>query len=149
MSKKRPITPVFDFRRQWIINLRTLIEKPTKIPAETLMRVHRVTRLPVLQAKVFLENASPLFYSRFVAAVNAASINSNETIVLCDPMEKEPETQKVIENVENEVKELFRDRQHKSGFSRLFAHHKKQILKDRFGIEWFTPAEMNPGIIFD
>jgi hypothetical protein len=25
----------------------------------------------------------------------------------------------------------------------------KQILKDEFGIEWFTPSEMNPHIIFD
>ena len=35
------------------------------------------------------------------------------------------------------------------GFCHLMWHHKKRILKDDHGIEWSSPAELNPHIWYD
>lgn len=35
------------------------------------------------------------------------------------------------------------------GYCYPFWSTKKQILKDRFGIDWQTPEELNPDVLFD
>ena len=35
------------------------------------------------------------------------------------------------------------------GFCHLFWHNKRRILRERYGVEWRTPVELNPQIIFE
>ena len=35
------------------------------------------------------------------------------------------------------------------GYCHLFWAEKKRILRERYGIDWKTPAERYPGVIFD
>ena len=35
------------------------------------------------------------------------------------------------------------------GYCHLFWNTKKRILREQYGIDWKTPAEEHPGIIFD
>jgi len=35
------------------------------------------------------------------------------------------------------------------GFCHRYWHTKKRILKKQFGIQWFSPVDMNWGIMFD
>jgi hypothetical protein len=37
----------------------------------------------------------------------------------------------------------------KPGSCHLDWHHRKQLLMEHYGIEWFTPVELNPGVHFD
>ena len=36
-----------------------------------------------------------------------------------------------------------------SGLCHLFWIYKKQVLKEKYGIEWRSPSEMTPHVIFD
>jgi hypothetical protein len=52
------------------------------------------------------------------------------------------------------IKEAGRRASEEIGYKQMGDCHRiwrrqKQILKEEFGIEWFTPSEMNPQIIFD
>ena len=38
---------------------------------------------------------------------------------------------------------------HELGFCHLFWHTKKRILKEKYGVDWKTPAEENPGVMYD
>lgn len=35
------------------------------------------------------------------------------------------------------------------GYCHLYWATKKQILKEKYGIEWHSPAELNPHVMFD
>ncbi len=68
-----------------------------------------------------------------------------------DPIENDPliapliaEAEKLA-NIELEEQKVEINR----GFCHLFWKTKKRILKEQFGIEWKSPAEMNKGLRFD
>ncbi|MBQ4585894.1 MAG: hypothetical protein IJA82_06770 [Clostridia bacterium] len=35
------------------------------------------------------------------------------------------------------------------GYCHLYWATKKRILKEKYGIDWKSPAELNPGVLFD
>ena len=65
-----------------------------------------------------------------------------------DPVEWSEEFENVIDEVEKELYEYFKDEIRCMGFCFGFWSRKKAILARR-GIEWRTPGEMNPRVIFD
>ena len=67
-------------------------------------------------------------------------LNSNETLEKLAKIEKE---------VDEKVDALLFDEPRGLGFCHLFWETKKRILKEEYGIDWFTPAESNTDIIFD
>ena len=58
----------------------------------------------------------------------------------------------VKKKVEKRVKQILMDEYGTTnglGMCHTYWRIKKQILRDDYGIDWCTPAEMNPGILFD
>lgn len=68
-----------------------------------------------------------------------------------DPIEEDPRYAEVFKKVDDEVKEaLAKDPQKGSmGFVHRIWNSKNQILKHKYGIDWRTPAELNPHVMFD
>jgi hypothetical protein len=68
-----------------------------------------------------------------------------------DPIENDPEIRLLIEAASKEAHEALADNQWKGqrGFCHIFWAKKKEILKEKYGIEWKTPREMNPMNFYD
>ncbi len=67
---------------------------------------------------------------------------------LHDPIEDEEPTGSLIRRVRDRADA---EVDPETGFGRCHAvwGRTKEILKQEYGIEWYSPAEMNPDIIFD
>ena len=66
--------------------------------------------------------------------------NSVETIAKLSMVENE---------VNRKVEEILKDAPRRLGFCHLYWSTKKRILKEEYGIDWLTPAECNPDVIYD
>ena len=70
-----------------------------------------------------------------------------------DPQEKDPKLNKIIRAAEREAREnlmeMYGDLSGQAGFCHTLWDEQKRILKEKYGIEWKTPREMNPGILYD
>lgn len=68
-----------------------------------------------------------------------------------DPIEKDPRYRSVFANIDAEVDTILKDHpmRGRMGFCHIIWDTKKEILKEKYGIPWKTPAEMNPHILFD
>jgi hypothetical protein len=68
-----------------------------------------------------------------------------------DPAERDPKKKLLVKLAELEAEERLRAQ----GIPRLLGYchalwgEQQEILKTKYGIDWKTPAEMNPNIIFD
>lgn len=68
-----------------------------------------------------------------------------------DPIETDPNYAEAFRTIDDEVKaELSNDPTYRGpgDFDRYW-QAKKALLKRRYGIEWKTPGEMNPDVMFD
>ena len=101
------------------------IEKPTEIPAECVMRLRYVTGMGVVEAREFLQSASPLFYSRVVNAINAQEADA----YLHDPIEDEPAIQAIIKEAEEKTALLLEHEQKGMGYCHLFWNAKQRVLE--------------------
>ena len=67
-----------------------------------------------------------------------------------DPAEDDPVLATVLLRATLEVDaELAGEDRTRMGFCHLFWYTKQRILRERYGVEWHTPDELNPHIIFD
>ena len=66
-----------------------------------------------------------------------------------DPIEDTAEYKAVIKDVEKELDKLLKDKPKGMGFCHIYWYEKKRILKEKYGINWKSPALMNPRVIFD
>lgn len=134
-----------------------------RVSAELVVRFHRAVDLPLLKARQFLEQLAPADRLRLVETVE-----SNPGRLLHDPIEDHPEIGPIVERVQLEVTHEVRER-HRiriaeleqtspalsatlrsgRGLSHQIWHSAKQRLRDEYGIEWRSPAEMNPWVMFD
>lgn len=137
-------------------------EKPETITAEVVARVRCKTGMPVLQCKRYLEQLPPADYAKFIAA-----IDSQDGRILHDPIEDDPAYASIFEQVAREAEALIdqqiQERQRElraSGMEHMESmvrrgachgiwHTMQRLLRERHGIEWRTPAQMNPGVCFD
>lgn len=120
-------------------------DRRLKVPAEVVMELRRRTGLGVLDAKHILEEAAS---SAFSERRMTAYLTQGGTL-LHDPIQEDPALRSMFENVEEMVDDELKDEERRLGFCYLYWHTKKRILKEEFGIEWFTPGEMNPHVFFD
>lgn len=65
-----------------------------------------------------------------------------------DPIEDDEAYQRVELDVERKINAELGDARY-MGYCHKYWHVKKRILKEDYGIEWKTPAEMNPLVCFD
>ena len=68
---------------------------------------------------------------------------------LHDPIEDDPALQPVIAEAEALADAELSGRPRGRGFCHVFWRTKQRILRDRFGVTWFSPADMNWGVIYD
>lgn len=55
----------------------------------------------------------------------------------------------VEKEVEKRIKKILKDEPRMLGFCHRYWAIKKKILREDYGIIWYTPAECNPDVIFD
>jgi hypothetical protein len=66
------------------------------------------------------------------------------------PIEDDPKLGPIVEKARREaLSEELANQPERLGFCHIVWATQKRILKDKYGIDWKTPAEMNPGILFD
>ena len=66
-----------------------------------------------------------------------------------DPIEWSAEYERIVDDVEKKVGELLSDEPRGMGFCFVYWPTLQRILFQDYGIRWRSPAEMNPGVIFD
>ena len=66
-----------------------------------------------------------------------------------DPVEDTEEYKRIAPTVEALIKEELGEQRRMLGYCHIYWAAKKRILKEKFGIDWKSPSELNPYIIFD
>jgi hypothetical protein len=66
-----------------------------------------------------------------------------------DPIEDDPAMKPVLDAADRETVERLAGWKTQMGLGRVHASMKKQILREKYGVEWRTPMEMNPRVVFD
>jgi len=68
-----------------------------------------------------------------------------------DPVEDDPRYAEVFRKIDAEVKETLANHPQRGsmGFVHLIWETKKRILLQKYSIDWKTPAELNPQVMFD
>ena len=69
--------------------------------------------------------------------------------MLNDPVELTPEYLAIRDELEAEIEKRLEGIPRGLGFCHLYWGVKKSILKEKYGIDWQSPAERNPMILFD
>jgi len=66
-----------------------------------------------------------------------------------DKKEKSIWYRRKFKKVQRILDEEFKNTPKGLGFNRIYWARKKQLLKEMYDIDWQSPRELNPGIIFD
>lgn len=66
-----------------------------------------------------------------------------------DPVEYTREWEEIYYDVEEELDRRFANAPKVHGFCFIYWRAKKELLKDKYGIEWRSPSQMNPRVKFD
>ncbi|MBU2579989.1 hypothetical protein KKF19_03500 [Patescibacteria group bacterium] len=66
-----------------------------------------------------------------------------------NPQENDPEIKIIIKKAAKEAERNLIFTRKTLGYCHLFWDEQKRILKDKYGIDWKTPAERNPGVCYD
>lgn len=67
----------------------------------------------------------------------------------CDPVEYTFQWEEIFYDVERRLKERFANAPRQMGFCFKFWNAKRELLKEEYGIDWKSPAQMNPRVKFD
>ena len=123
------------------------MEATSHPPADGVMRFHRATGLGVVASREFLATQPSHLSERILHAAASQPSGSH----LHDPVEDAPETAAVVAaafvRAESET-----DAEFQSGYFRGRCHavwRRTERILHESGIEWFSPARMNPGRCFD
>ena len=66
-----------------------------------------------------------------------------------DPKERDQKFRLIIQWAEKEAEEGLKMPRTTWGYCHAFWPEKKRILKEKHGIDWKTPVELNPDVLFD
>lgn len=66
-----------------------------------------------------------------------------------DPIEDDPQFENIISAAERDVEAELADVPRLKGFCHIYWYTKKKILKERYGIDWKSPTEIDPKMRFD
>jgi hypothetical protein len=137
--------------------------------AKTVMAVRSATGLGVMKAREFVRNAAPELVRRVLEGhtmlyecwlrslptdqtdrIQLAARRPMVLFHLTDPIGDDPEAGPIVRQVLDEIhRELEAEGGWRIGFCHLMWRTAKERLLREHGIVWYTPAEMNPGSIFD
>jgi len=70
-----------------------------------------------------------------------------------DPVEGDPEYQSIFAVIDDEVEASLAKKGYSlekvgMGFCHMFWSAKARLLKEKYGVEWRSPSEMNDGVLF-
>jgi hypothetical protein len=117
----------------------TILGKP---PMWMVAELRRRTDLPLLECRRMLEAATLAEYKRI-----SGQYGHDYRV---DPSEDDPSFATVLLRATLEVDaELTGEDRAVMGFCHQFWHTKRRILSERYGVDWRTPVELNPQILFD
>lgn len=115
-----------------------------------------------LEARIFLAGISALLCERIISAKEKQEVG-----LLHDPIEDEPAFAPQVADAKKQAQDAFRSwvaernaRYLRQGLTHMVSEHPrggchfiwwetKKVLREQYEIEWFSPAEMNPGTKFD
>ncbi|MES2706916.1 MAG: hypothetical protein V4726_09975 [Verrucomicrobiota bacterium] len=140
-----------------------------KTEAQTAMAIHMATGLPVLRAREFIRTSPPELVKRILEGehercfrllnsvprdleerIQQASKEQATRTYLSDPMENDPETGPIIRRILEAVsREIEAERGCVMGLCHVIWHTTRERLLREHSIVWYSPAQMNPGSIFD
>jgi hypothetical protein len=66
-----------------------------------------------------------------------------------DPLQNDPRYRRAFQETEIKTERKLAGVQRGLGFVHLYWETKKQILRKDYGLDWKTPAELNPNISYD
>ncbi len=66
-----------------------------------------------------------------------------------DPIEWSPDYENIIDEATRQTYSLLEGYPRGMGFCFAYWSTKKQVLKERYGLDWKSPSAMNPRVIFD
>lgn len=66
-----------------------------------------------------------------------------------DPVEYTDEWEDIIYDAEEELDRRFANHPKGMGFCFMYWNAKQDLLKEKYGIEWRSPSQMNPRVMFD
>lgn len=66
-----------------------------------------------------------------------------------DPVEYTRRWEEIYYDMEDELDRRFGDEPRGMGFCFMYWSAQKELLAEKYGIEWSSPAAMNPGVMFD
>jgi hypothetical protein len=138
-------------------------EAVVPVPAEQVQRLRQLTDLPWMECKRFLASLAPAERTRFIEAMR-----EHPGGILRDPIEDDPAVRPLFlaacEEATREVREwhgqhIAELEQRFPAVADLFRSGRglchrtwariKELLRERHGIEWRSPRELNPWVIFD
>lgn len=80
------------------------------------------------------------YYTGYYATRPLPRINSQETLRKIANIEDE---------LENKIEETLKEKRKSLGYCHQYWSAKKKILLEDYGIVWYSPAECNPGVLYD
>lgn len=92
-----------------------------------------------------VSNRNNIFQQRLQQARSSQPQES----LLFDPIEEDPQYAESFAAAEALAEQELYERANTRGFCHIYWQTKQRILKDQFGIMWFSPSEMNPSVRFD
>jgi hypothetical protein len=115
--------------------------------AELAMRLRKATGKTPLQCEEFIRCMNPRLRLTYVEA-----FEKSPSSLLRDPLEFDPEYSSIIEAVKSEARVKLDSGEFgvsvRGRSIRMWGWVKEQ-LKDRFGIVWLAPYEINPDVVID
>jgi len=82
---------------------------------------------------------------------NIKPIERKQSGLAHDPVEDDPRYAEVFKSIDGEVKALLADHPQRGGEGFVNIHWiiKKDLLKKKYNIDWCSPEELNPHVLFD
>ncbi len=113
--------------------------------AEMVMKLRRATGLGVLDCKRILECADSRLYTKLTVAMKSQT----DLRLFQDPIVDDPHTKELVEAAYVEAEHELTNRGRGLGHCHVVWAMTKRILREKHGIDWLSPREMNPWILFD
>lgn len=85
----------------------------------------------------------------YTKSFTTSNIRATRLPMSHDPIERDPKIAPLIDEADRITQNELANEKRRMGFCHVYWQTKKRILKEQFGVDWQTPAEMNPGVMFD
>jgi hypothetical protein len=119
----------------------------SQVSAQQAFLFHEATGCSVARAADILASMEPLLRER---VLQAASVRPRRSLALKDPIETDPQTAEAVSAAAEEAAAIVSSRGPlRRGSCHSIWREQARILTEKHGLVWFSPQQMNPGILYD